>query len=263
MASGSRNRDLSFSRHIHMAPGHWNLSGEVLALSQETGRRLFKVLRARPGDCFTLVDPGRTLFNCQVVSTAPPDRVTLQILSQEPARIQGFPEERILAQALLGHNLEDALRLGAEAGATELWPMETERCAPGAARSLRRERVESMITHSLEVARDSSSCLLGEILQLNQILILCEQRNLLPIALAPQGTCAPNQLSSLLEQSGSRGFALLVGPEGGLTNEEVKSVIESGGASMTLGSRVLPGASAGGLALFALTQLLQQQGSAD
>jgi 16S rRNA (uracil1498-N3)-methyltransferase len=233
--------------------------GKQLLVHGETGHRLNRVLRARPGDRFTLVDPGKEVFSCIVIDSVSSDRITLEIADRSAVTSDPSRPKVILCQSLLSRFLEDALRLGAESGASQMWVLKTRRCAPGAERGFKRGRIEAMATHAMEVARDPGHCAVDGPITVEQMVERCSSMNILPLALVPDGDCGLIDVQPRLVEGKFSGYALVIGPEGGLTPGEIETVALSGGMKLSLGSRILPGASAGGLALFALSALARYQ----
>ncbi len=226
------------------------ISGKAITLPPEAAHHAQRVLRLRQGDPVILFDgsggewPGRLLeagrsLNVELGPWSPVEREAGLILS--------------LAQALPSADKMDwVVQKAVELGVAAIQPLE-------AARSVLRlagERAEKRSRHWLQVA--ISAC---EQCGRNRLPTLAP---LLPLQTYLAQPAAPGELRLLLspvggprlaELSRPQAVTLLVGPEGGLTEDEIAAAHLSGFQAVTLGPRVLRTETAGLAAIAAMQAL--------
>lgn len=231
------------------------LEGTETMLDGPEGRHAATVRRLRAGERLTLTDGCGELALCVVLDTGR-DRLRLRVLrrASEPA-----PVLRVtLAQALVkGQRGELAVELAVEAGVDAIVPWRADRCVarwdagPRGARALARWR---------ETAREAAKQ---------------SRRGWLPGVAEPVSTtalgqrCAAAAGALVLHESapevlpsvplpGAGELLLIVGPEGGITETELATLIAAGGRPVRLGPEVLRSSSAGAVALGAIGALSQR-----
>jgi len=164
------------------------------------------------------------------------------------------PLELVLAQALpSGDKMDWIVQKAVELGAARIQPLSAARSVV----KLSGERAERRVEHWRQVAIAAcEQCgrnrlpLIEPILDLRQWLGGRVQDNGIScLMLAPGATQRPRELA------GARRLILLVGPEGGLSEEEASMASSAGFAGLSLGPRILRTETAGPAALAALGAL--------
>lgn len=191
-----------------------------------------RVLRLTPGTQVQLFDGSGQEYLAQLTEVGKKN-VQVDIHSLTP----GLPESPLrvhLGQGLSrGERMDWAIQKATELGVTELTPLFTERCEV----RLSEERGDKRLAHWRQVAISA-----------------CEQcgRSVIPVIHPPQSLTqwhseVQAELKLLLHpvanplQAHARpaSLALLIGPEGGLSDQEIQQAQSSGFASLRLGPRVL------------------------
>jgi len=210
------------------------VGGEVV-LSPEDSRHLCGVLRLREGDAIELFDGSGWLAPAALVradkrgATA---RVTAAPVDRTP------PHRRHLALAILkGATMDEAIRMATEAGMTDLHPVLAARSVATGDRTDRWVRiVESAAAQCLraDVPQVHSPAALGQVL---------DQLSPVPCRLiAHPGEGVPTQTRG-------QDAAVLVGPEGGWTEAELRQAHQAGWQAMRLGPWVLRARTAAPMAM--------------
>jgi 16S rRNA (uracil1498-N3)-methyltransferase len=226
-------------------------TGQLVELPEAAARHLVTVLRRKAGDAFTL-------FNGRGGEYA----ATLESVGkrQSLARVGAFdlvnresPLALTLAQSVSkGERMEFALQKAVELGVCDIVPVLT-------ARSVVRvddQRWEKKLEHWRGViASAAEQCGRTRLPTLHAVLRLDRWLAKLPattlkLTLAPQASTTLRQLSHAGEP-----IALLVGPEGGLSDAEIALAARHGFHSVTLGPRILRTETAGVAALAAFQAL--------
>lgn len=222
--------------------------GDSLVLAGEEGRHAARVRRIGPGEAVLVSDGRGHVAEC-LVSAAQQDRLELAVLAR---RTLAPPSPRlVVVQALAkGDRAELAVELLTELGADEIVPWAAARSITqwrderGAKALLRWRSTAREATKQSRrawvptVAECAGTAAIVALLETAPGLVLHEQ--------------ASDSLARCeLPEDGS--LVLVVGPEGGITPEELAAFIAAGARPARLGDQVLRTSTAGAAALAALS----------
>jgi len=227
---------------IFIQPG--SITDGTVSLPEPEAKRLYRVLRLRPGDPVQLFD-GQMEYHTEITSITAKS-AELKILSscQKPSEPtldillgQGYPK---------GEKLEWVLQKAVELGVSYVVPVVMER-------SVKRPDLKD-IEHKLarlrriatEAAQQSGRVRVPEVpcfMDLPMFLEHARSADLKIIFYEGENTVGLRNLLHGVE--GIKSVALLVGPEGGLTEDEVLEAESAGFVSAGLGPRILRTETAG------------------
>ncbi len=221
--------------------------GAQLVLAGEAAHHLLNVLRIRPGAPLILFNGGGGEFEASVAQLGKRD-LTVRVGRRQPAQRES-PLAITLAQAVSrGERMDYAIQKAMELGVAAIQPLATEHSL-----RLDGERAGKKLAHWQAVAQSAAEQSGRE--RLPPVLPLLPLAEWLPragdglkLALHPAG--AP--LKSLQR---SPGLTLLVGPEGGLSEQDIRHCAAAGFQTLSLGPRILRTESAGAAALAAIQTL--------
>jgi len=209
------------------------LDGPSVDLQGEAHRYLARVLRLQSGDAVDLFD-GRGLEVAATVTRVGPRDMTLTLGERRRMPIPEAPPVTLLQGLPRAERMDLIVQKATELGAARVVPVRTARSATG--QQARLERWE-------RIAREAArQCGRAELLPIAPLLSLAEAI----AGLAAGGTRvvpweeAPGAepLHALIPPRPSA-VAVLIGPEGGLTREEVAQATGAGFRVATLGPRIL------------------------
>ncbi|CEG59034.1 16S rRNA (uracil(1498)-N(3))-methyltransferase [Legionella fallonii] len=214
-------------------PGNYQ-SGQALELSSEAGQHVAVVLRMQPGEKITLFCGDNREFTATIETVK-----KKQVVVHVEAVIEKSRESPLmihLAQAISkGERMELVMQKSVELGVASITPLITERCVV----KLDKERLEKKL-HQWQAI----------------VVAACEQsgRNTIPtvhppLALEYYVKTTQAQLKFILHPEGnvtwrdyaigSSEIALVIGPEGGLSHDEVTMAYQHGFSPLSLGPRIL------------------------
>ena len=205
----------------------------VLELTDSAANHVGKVLRMRPEDPLILFDGQGNAFQGKVESVSK-KTVAVFLESRQNKDIES-PLSIHLGQSMSrGERMDYAIQKATEVGVTEITPLFSERCEV----KLNKERQEKRIRHWKQVA--ISAC---EQCGRNRVPVI---NNLMPVDewMAQQSSDLKFVLHHRTERK-LEGYekpvsiSLLIGPEGGLTAEEILRAEEAEFNALALGPRVL------------------------
>jgi 16S rRNA (uracil1498-N3)-methyltransferase len=207
---------------------------------------LARSLRARPGERIVTVDAGGTEHGV-VLEEVAAARTTGRVEWSRPATGEPAPQVHVL-QALCAEDMDAAVEALAEVGAAAIWPVVTRRTVarPDDERAARRsQRWRSVARQAAALAGRARPVPVHPLQGLPEAL-----RSLPPgTRLLACATGAGSPLGDAAKGHPGGPLALVIGPEGGLTPEELAAVRAEGGEEVHLGPRVLRARLAGAVAL--------------
>lgn len=220
-----------------------DVSGAFVTIGGDDANHLARSLRARRGDKITAVDGAG---NCAVLELIDFDRETIK--ARRVSELQQVVVKRkiILADCLPKQNrFDNIIEKATELGVEKIEPLISERtiARPGGTRTQSKlERWQRIAKESAEqCARDTIPEIenireladwLKEISPLNEdtLFLFCWE--------SEQDTTVREVLSDY-KNSGGEKIIVLIGPEGGFSEREVREIKAAGGVSVTLGNRIL------------------------
>ncbi|MBN1140130.1 MAG: 16S rRNA (uracil(1498)-N(3))-methyltransferase [Anaerolineae bacterium] len=245
--------------HRFFIPPEW-LTGSAVAIAGPQARQIARVLRMRPGDRLVVLDDSGWEFEVHLLAVQP-ELVRGQVVGRRLAA--GEPRTRItLYQGMLkSDRFEFVLQKGTELGIVEFAPLVTartvalDRDAPGK----KRARWQSIVQEAAEQSRRGRKPVLRPAMPFAQA--CAEVSRSAGLKLLPWEEEGRTNLRRVLRDGAPAGketaIHLFVGPEGGLTREEVDLARGYGLVPVTLGQRILRAETAG---LVAAAAILYERG---
>lgn len=224
--------------------------GDIVSLTGAEAKHAAVVRRVRVGETVTIGD-GAGAWLDGVVSDVSASRVDVQISGRVEAEV---PSTRlVLAQALAkGDRDELAVQAACELGVDEVVPWQSSRSisrweGPKAVKG--RERWAAIVREASKQAHRAWVPDVSAPLTTGQLIVHAEGQRML--VLDPTATV---RLSTV--EADGRDIVLVVGPEGGITPEELEKFEAAGAERVRLGDTVLRTSTAGPAAIAALSAAL-------
>lgn len=222
---------------------HDDLSGDTVLLAGREGRHAATVRRVKVGESVDLADGLGVRASCRVLSLGQ-DVVTLAVLSRV---VEPEPSPRlVLVQAIAkGDRGELAVELATEVGIDEVVPWAAERCVvrwEGARGEKSLARWRSTAREAGKQSRRARHPVLTTWLETPALLERVTGATCLVLHEAATEPLATTPLPADGE------VLLVVGPEGGITDRELRQLQAAGGRPVRLGSSVLRTSTAGAAA---------------
>ena len=237
--------------------------GAVLEISGDEARHAVRVARLRVGER-TMVGNGRGAIGTGEVVRADRDRFSVRL---QEARVDPRPDvELVLVQALAkGDRDERAVEQATEFGVDAIVPWQAARSVSrwdggGAGDSEKRAKgVAKWARIAREAAKQSVRARVPEVrepLTLGELCALAGSEGSEVLVLHPRGAESLSGWASARRGPGTRRVHAVVGPEGGLGDDEIDALAAAGAHVVVLGDTVLRTSSAGPAALAVLNVAL-------
>ena len=232
--------------------------GDRVVLGRDDSHHLLKVMRAQLGEAFAVLTGG-VEYECRLVGVEE-GRAVGAVAGARPAA--GEPPVRItLMQGLAkGEKMETIIQHGTELGVSEFVPVATSRAIvklePKKAAE-RVERWERIAREAAEQCRRGAVPGVAPVATWREAVARCGEFDLVLVPWEEGG----EQLKAVLgATAGVRSVAVFIGPEGGLSPEEVALARSHGAQAVTLGPRILRTETAGLAAVAAILYALGDLG---
>jgi len=225
------------------------MPGSELSLPAQASEHVARVLRLAAGDPLTLFNGDGSDYPASILAVGKRE-VTVQIDSRQELHNES-PLSLTLAQGVArGEKMDLIVQKATELGVARIVPLLTERSEV----KLDATRAEKRLAHWRAVAasacEQSGRARLPEItpaLPLSAWLDSLIEDGALRLALLPEATRASREL-----RFAAAGGVLVVGPEGGLGDRDIRALTAAGFEGLRLGPRILRTETAGLAALAAL-----------
>jgi 16S rRNA (uracil1498-N3)-methyltransferase len=212
------------------------ITGEQIALQSREARYILAVLRLGPGDEVTVFDGAGNEYRTELTED---DEKGIYLAIQERLRPEReSPLQITLGQALLkGERMKFVIQKATELGVNRIIPLVTSRTIPlveGERESLRRERWQRI---AQEAAKQSGRAMVPEIEAVHELADFLSQAAGARIMLWEGEPTPLREVAKKIDADA--GITLLIGPEGGFSEEEVTAAQARGFLVAGLGQRVL------------------------
>ena len=205
--------------------------GDKVSLEKNNEHHLLEVLRFPVGNNIILFNGDG--FDYQAIVTSTKKTYEVEVVSQQKNESESSLDLTLAQGITKGEKMDFLIQKAVELGVTRIIPMQTERCVV----RLKTDKVAKRIDHWQKIANHA-----------------CGQSGRSVIV----DVSLPKTLTELLNKPNHNGFVLhhrakenlqimkktskatiLIGPEGGLSDEEIKQAIEAGFKPLLLGKRIL------------------------
>lgn len=215
-----------------------SFAGDVVRLSTEQAHQVCHVLRLGPGDPLVLLDNAGFEYDVMLAEVSARQAVA-RITGRRPAA--GEPKRQVtLFQSLLKRDkFETVLQKATEVGVCRVVPVQTDRSLVRAKQidAKKMTRWQRILTEAAEQAHRGRIPDLEPAIAFSSVLKQIDQFDRVLIA-------APSEKSPTLREALVQGgrapasVAILIGPEGGFTDEEVSQAESQGAVAVGLGPRI-------------------------
>ena len=212
------------------------IQGNQVSFPEQTGRQIQRVLRLNAGESVIALDNSGKMY--ESVLAFDEKKVTGAIIETRDAGTEPLIKIRLLACVSQREKYEWILQKGTELGVSEFLPVISQRTLvqKSAAIDKKRSRWETIIQEAAEQSHRGKLPVLMDVVKYDDLI---KQVDSDACNLIAHISDEMNSLKSVLKVNDKLTFNLLVGPEGGFSDEEVSAAVQVGFQSVSLGARIL------------------------
>lgn len=216
-----------------------NISNDQVVLRGSDVTHIRTVLRLKPGDSIHVLD-GRGFRYCVRLQQVRPKQVAGQIVSKEKIQTES-PVAITMGQAVIkGNKFDGVVRRAVELGVHSIAPLHTERTIVKIAKADREKKIGRWQKIAVEAAKQCGRSIVPpvekSILSVEQF---CSANQDAGLKLVFWENEEETRLWDLPDPQPPCRIAILIGPEGGLTQVEIEIARTHGFRTVTLGPRKL------------------------
>ena len=202
----------------------------------DDGRHSARSLRMRVGEKLTVCDTCGVDYYCEI-SDITENCVKLTILEEVKNQTEPSVSVTLFQCNPKGDKLDTVVQKAVELGVAEIVPVISEYCVSRPDEKSAKKKRERMQRISDEAAKQSGRGRLPQIGELISFKACCERLKRFDKSILFYELGGKPLKELITEESGN--IAILIGPEGGFSKEEVAKATESGAEIATLGPRIL------------------------
>lgn len=233
-------------------PGPWTNSSIEAPASLAHHLR---VRRIRDDEEIRVFDGLGQVANAKISKASTDKQVILDLSNIHDDKSCESPYPLVLIQGIAGGDKMDwIIEKAVELGVTRIQPIQTSRSVVKLDTKRAQKRLEHWQAITLAACEQSGRTVLPLVLPVESFEQALSElpQDVLPIMLTPRATLS---LISIAKRSPGQGIALVIGPEGGLSDEEETLAVQKGVIEATLGKRILRTETAGIVAMSAVHTL--------
>ena len=238
------------------------LEENIVRITGPDAHHLRDVLRARIGETILVSCDEDWEYTCEIETILPGEVRATIVDAQRPGK--ELPSRITLYQCLpKGDKMETVIQKAVELGASAIVPVASSRCVVKLDAKKAESKVRRWNAIAESAAKQSKRMIIpevGRVLSFTEMLGEISQEGGSPALLLPYENARGIEHTRQILEGIRPGqpVAILIGPEGGFSEEEVHLAEEAGFLSITLGKRILRTETAGMMVLSILSYLLEE-----
>lgn len=238
-------------------------TGWKITLPQGMRRHALQAMRLKTGDTLQLSD-GQGLRIYAAIDDANAGLVEVLSVGKEPKPVTRLALIQALAKT--GHD-EQAIDMATQLGVDTVIPWQAHRSIAKWKQGRTDRKWHNVLAGALEQSRRAWLPELGELADDDDVIAICRRASVhgdLVIVLHQDATATWTQIRESMDRLGdasledgkARTVYVIVGPEGGIAEDEVGSFVDAGAVSCVLGHNILRASLAGPAAISLLSEML-------
>jgi 16S rRNA (uracil1498-N3)-methyltransferase len=216
-----------------------DIKGDRVQLSPEQSHQVCHVLRLKPGDTIVVLDGSGTEYNVTLTAVSRTEAAG-QVTSKQRAPGEPAAEVTLFQSLLMREKFEWVLQKATEVGVSQFVPVLTERSLvrTKAIEENKLERWRRILTEAAEQSHRGRVPQLEPILPFDEAVLRLRDYDRCIIAAPSDGAATLHDALQGMTRSPAS-VAVMIGPEGGFTEEEVALACDKGAVRVGLGPRIL------------------------
>ena len=209
------------------------VDGNKITLTGDNHNHLAYSMRSRIGDeiiaCCDKID-----YQC-VIERISKNETVLSVVSSTPVTTEPKVDITLFPAILKGDKMEFVVQKTTELGVVELRPFVSKNCEC----RVTAVRIDRLKKIAEEASKQCGRGIIPKVFEVVDFAQVCEQISGFDLVVFPYENATKPSLKDFLKNKKGKKIAIIIGSEGGFTNEEVDALISSGALPVTLGKRIL------------------------
>ena len=217
-----------------------DITDNVITISGKDAFHIARSLRMAVGDTLTVCDEDGTEYYSSLTRIRD-EECECMIISKSDGKTESPVHVTLYMAYPKGDKLETVVQKSVELGASRIVPFESSRCIkrPAAEKADKiTERLSRIAEEAAKQCGRSKLPTVSKMIKFNELLKEIDGYDLALFCYEGEGATS---LKSTLEAYGKRGgkLAVIIGSEGGFSEDEAKAIISAGAKCVNLGPRIL------------------------
>ena len=216
------------------------VSGKTVVIGGEDAKHISLSLRSKPGENFTVCDDEGTEYNC-VVSEITKNEVYLEVLSQEKSKAEPSVEVTLYQALVKNDKFESVVQKSVELGVSRIVPVVMKRCVSRPDDGSLGKKIERWRKISKEAAMQSGRGIIPTVEEAVSVDTALKQMKRDDCCFVCYEDFSHTPVSEVVsgKEKTMKKVSFLIGPEGGISEEEAQKCRDEGVALAGLGPRIL------------------------
>ena len=235
------------------------IDGDYLTVDGADARHIARALRMAVGDELTVCDMQGNEYRCEIVSFLDDIEVKARILSTKSSENEPACRVRLYQALPKGDKLDTVIQKAVECGVCEIYPFESERCIVKMKSDAEARKTERRQKISEEAAKQCGRSVIPTVfptVSFSEMLESALRSELCLFCYEGDGTVPLGRvLDEALKRDADGSYpdvSIIIGSEGGFSQDEVAKAEEKGMVKIGLGRRILRTETASGFVLACL-----------
>jgi len=212
--------------------------GDLIEIQGQDAFHISRTLRIKKGEQVTLTSSDRTDYETVLVSSTP-DSVTLEVISASQNSAEPKVFSRLFQALAKGDKMDTIVQKAVELGVSEIFPVESSRCVV----QVDLKRAEKKVERWQRIAEEAAKqCGRGIIPKLHPVIPYKEalsQMQKSDLSFICYETSFENNPRALFAKCDFNSVSFFIGPEGGISPDEIELAHNCGIPDVTLGKLIL------------------------
>ena len=215
---------------------------DVIKIVGEDVNHIANVLRKHIGDSLNICNISTSdNFLCDIVEIDK-ENIKCKVIKKIDTKIEPDTEITIFQGLPKFEKMELIIQKCTEIGVTEFYPVSMERCIvklDGKNEIKKLERWQKIAETAAKQSGRNIIPKIKNIINLKKLCNLFEKYDIVLLAYEKEKNTTLKQALKTLKNCKKSKIGIVIGPEGGIDEREIKELIDSGAISITLGNRIL------------------------
>lgn len=245
-----------------------SVSDGMIRITGEDAHHISRSLRMAVGEEITICDMQKIEYDC-ILERFDGDTVWARIRSEKPSDTEPAYFATVYQALPKGDKLDSIIQKSVECGASRIVPFESERCVVRVKPEAEAKKTERRARIALEAAKQSGRSILPEVTEsvsFSKMLELAAESDVGLFCYEGDGTVplgaalAKTNLKERISRTAPPTVSIVIGSEGGFSQEEVQRAENAGMILCGLGKRILRTETAASFVLGCLVYALELGG---